>query len=108
MADITDPEAIRFVNEYIRPMAEQIRYMTARGQDFALKWQELAVDFPNAEEDMLQDGRENQGVSRLSGADINGMAQVILSLLTIMNESTQAVVSKPCVRPLLYVPTNEG
>ena len=108
MADITDPEAIRFVNEYIRPMAEQIRYMTARGQDFALKWQDLAADFPDLDTDILQDGRENQGVSRLNGQDINAMAQVILSLLTVMDEPTQAVVSKPCVRPLLYVPTNEG
>jgi hypothetical protein len=33
---ITDPEAIKFVNEYIRPMCENVRYMNARGSDFYL------------------------------------------------------------------------
>ena len=44
---ITDPEAIKFVNEYIRPMCENVRYMNARGSDFALKWAAVGSDFPN-------------------------------------------------------------
>lgn len=103
MAAITGPEEIRFVNEYIRPMCENIRYMNARGQDWALKWAGLSGGFPN-DTSLVEDGREGQGVSRLTGEDINNVATVINTLLTVMNESAQSAVSKPCVRPLLYTP----
>ena len=102
---ITDPEAIKFVNEYIRPMCETVRYMVARGTDFANKWAQVAGDFPNDPLEAVEDGRENQGVSRLTGADINAVAGVFSTLLgEISGATAQAVISKPCVRPLLYNP----
>lgn len=102
---ITDPEAIKFVNEYIRPMCETVRYMGARGTDFANKWAQVAGDFPNDPAETVEDGRENQGVSRLTGADINAVAGVFTTLLSEISGATaQAVISKPCVRPLLYSP----
>ena len=102
---ITDPEAIKFVNEYIRPMSEQIRYMGARGSDFAQKWALLATDFPIDPTEVVEDGRDAEGVSRLTGADINASATVFLTLLgAIGDPSSQSAISKPCVRPLLYTP----
>lgn len=103
---ITDPEAIKFVNEYIRPMCENVRYMGARGTDFANKWTQISALFPDDALETVEDGRENQGVSRLTGADINAVAGVFTLLLSQISGATaQAVISKPCVRPLLYTPT---
>tara|TARA_R110002020_G_scaffold367654_7_gene579494 strand:- start:11 stop:325 length:315 start_codon:yes stop_codon:yes gene_type:complete len=101
MADITDAEAIKFVNEYIRPMCENIRYMKARGDDFALKWAQLSSDFPN-DTSSVADGRDAEGVSRLTGADINAVATVFNALLGNIDTAATAVIAKPCVRPLLY------
>jgi len=99
---ITDPEAIKFTNDYIRPMCENLRYMAARGSDWALKWAELSSKFPNKGDQLIEDGREAEGISRLSGEDINAVAAVFAQLLTIMDASAQTAVNKPCVRPLLY------
>jgi len=99
---ITDPEAIKFVNEYIRPMCETIRYSNARGADFAIKWAGLSGDFPNDPTDMVEDGREAQGISRLSGADIQAVATVFNELLGNLTPQSQAIIQKPCVRPLMY------
>ena len=98
---ITDPEAIKFVNEYIRPMCENIRYSNARGNDFAIKWVGLSGDFPNDPAEIVEDGREASGVSRLSGADIQAVAFVFDALLGDLDPTAQAIIQKPCVRPLL-------
>jgi hypothetical protein len=102
---ITDPEAIKFVNEYIRPMCENVRYMNARGQDFAIKWASIGSDFPNDPSEIVEDNRESQGVSRLTGADINAVAVVFSQLISDLSGITaSSVISKPCVRPLMYTP----
>jgi hypothetical protein len=98
---ITDPEAIKFVNEYIRPMCEQIRSSNAKGADFAIKWAGISAGFPNDAAEMLEDGREDEGISRLTGADINAVATVFSSLLGDLDSTAQAIIQKPCVRPLL-------
>ena len=102
---ITDPEAIKFVNEYIRPMCENVRYMNARGSDFALKWAAVGSDFPNDPAEIVEDGRAAEGVSVLTGADINAVAAVFSTLIgELAGATASAVVSKPCVRPLMYNP----
>jgi len=104
---ITEPEAIKFVNEYIRPMCENIRYSNARGADFAIKWAGLSGDFPNDPTDIVEDGREAEGVSRLSGADIQAVATVFTQLLSDLTPTGQAIIQKPCIRPLMYTSTGE-
>jgi hypothetical protein len=101
---ITDAEAIKFTNDYIRPMCENLRFMNARGADWAQKWTQMSSKFPN-DTSVVEDGREAEGISRLSGADINAVAAVFGSLLTIMDATAQSAIAKPCVRPLLYSPT---
>ena len=101
MPDITDPEAIKFVNDYIRPMCETLRYMTVRGADWSTKWGEISALFPN-DTSLVEDGRSEEGISRLTGADINNVSIVFSTLLTMMDASAQTAVAKPCVRPLLY------
>ena len=101
---ITGPEEIKFVNEYIRPMCENIRFMKARGDDFALKWAGISGGFPN-DTSVVEDGRDAEGISRLTGADINAVATVFNTLLGDIDTSAEAVIAKPCVRPLLYSPS---
>ena len=98
---ITGPEEIKFVNEYIRPMCETLRYMKARGDDFAIKWAGLSGGFPN-DTSVVEDGRDAEGISRLTGADINAVATVFNTLLGDIDATAETVIAKPCVRPLLY------
>ncbi len=102
---ITDAEAIKFVNEYIRPMCENIRYMKARGDDFAIKWAQLGSKFPN-DTSPVEDGRDAEGISRLTGADVQAVAAVFAALLGDIDATATAVIAKPCVRPLLYTSNN--
>lgn len=102
---ITGPEEIKFVNEYIRPMCETIRFMKARGDDFAIKWAGISGSFPN-DTTAVEDGRDAEGISRLTGADINAVATVFNTLLGDIDVSAEAVIAKPCVRPLLYTPSD--
>tara|TARA_R100000005_G_scaffold92443_1_gene66031 strand:- start:1460 stop:1780 length:321 start_codon:yes stop_codon:yes gene_type:complete len=105
MADITDPEAIRFVNDYIRPMCENLRYMCARGKDWKIKWDGgLSADFPNDTSPVV-DGRDAEGISRLTGADIQAVSAVFSTLLADIDAAAEAAINKPCVRPLLYSPS---
>ena len=62
-------------------------------------WVFQAVNFLDL---MVEDGRDAEGISRLTGADINAVATVFSSLLTIMDDNAQSAIAKPCVRPLLY------
>ena len=100
MADITDQEAIAFANNYIRPMCETLRYVTVRGEDWAKKWSTVSSLFPNDTSE-LQDGRDAEGISKLTAQDINNVAVVFNALLNLMDESAKTAVAKPCVRPLL-------
>ena len=102
---ITGPEEIKFVNEYIRPMCENIRYMKARGDDFAIKWAGISAAFPN-DTSAVEDGRDAEGISRLTGADINAVATVFNTLLGDIDVTAASVIAKPCVRPLLYTSQN--
>ena len=99
---ITDPESIKFVNQYIRPMCENIRYMKARGDDFAVKWAGVSSNIPNDANEEVDDGRDAEGISRLTGADINAVAAVFAALLGDIDPAATAIIAKPCVRPLLF------
>lgn len=94
---ITDPEAIRFVNEQVRPLCEKARAMAAEiGAMQTLWFGGLDAQFPN-DATALDDGREAQGVSRLTGAQIQLAVGVLIAMLGQVNAD---VIAKPCVRPL--------
>ena len=102
MAGITGAEEIKFVNEYIRPMCENLRYMCARGKDWKIKWDSgLSAGFPD-DTSAVEDGRDAEGISRLTGADIQAVATVFNTLLGDIDAAAEVAINKPCVRPLLY------
>lgn len=97
MADITDPQAIKFVNEQIRPIAEQLRALKAQSSALLVDWYAgLNTKFPN-DASPVQDGRDAEGVSRLTGQDVNDVAYLLATAVSPMVDS---VIAKPCVRPL--------
>jgi hypothetical protein len=97
---ITDPEAIRYANESIRPLSEQLRALV-----FQLEALEEAVDrimpmIPNDATEIVEDGREAEGISRLTGADVHALVQVRAAVLNLVTPEIRDVVLKACVRPL--------
>jgi hypothetical protein len=100
MADITNPEAILFSNEVIRPLAEKMRGLKAEIDAATVQWFG-GLDAVITGGDTLQDGREDEGVSRLTGSDI---VNLITQMITYQTQLDQAgvdnIVQKPCVRTL--------
>lgn len=93
---ITDPEIVRFVNEEIRPMAEQLRAIKAKSAQLVARWfgNNIANRVPN-DSTALDDGREAEGASRLTGADITNM---VGQLANISSQYNADIIEKPCVR----------
>lgn len=97
MVAITDPEAIRFVNEQIRPLCEEVRALVARVGAMNTSWQAgINVKFPN-DASAVTDNRDTEGISRLTGADIQSAVGILLAVTAASNSQ---IISKPCVRAL--------
>ena len=102
MADITNADAIRWTNEVVRPMAESVRALKALTDAALVTWYAgLNAVITNSASDPVQDGREAEGVSRLTGADVNSFVAILAGFQTDMQASgVPGVISKPCVRPI--------
>lgn len=97
MTAITDPEAIRFVNEQIRPLAERLRAEMVLITSIETAWfAGINAEFPN-DSSLVDDHRNAEGVSRLTGADINSIMSIAIGM---RNAGNTQIISKPCVRAL--------
>jgi hypothetical protein len=101
MADITNEQVIAFCNNFIRPHAERMRALDVQGDTALVTWfGQIAALCPN-DSSPIADGRENEGVSRLTGADVNNFITQVAAYQTALNAGGVAdVISKPCVRTL--------
>lgn len=101
MAQITDPEAIRFVNEVIRPLCEERRSHDVRINALAVQWF-LGMNTVFATgTDTVEDGREAEGVSRLTASDVtNAVSQLIKIATGQAAADNTEILQKPCVRQL--------
>jgi hypothetical protein len=94
---ITNPEAIRFVNEQVRPLCEEARALMARiGAAQTLWFSGVNGNVPN-DATLLADGRDADGSSRLTGAHINS---AVGNLIAIAAASNAQIIEKPCVRAI--------
>lgn len=96
---ITNPEAIRFSNEVVRPMAERMRDLIIDLEAIGPEVDRLLPSIPNDPTEIVEDGREAEGVSRLNGAQINALAQVRAAVLALADAQTRSLISSACVRP---------
>lgn len=99
---ITSTEAIRFVNDEIRPICEMLRAIDYRISDLLLGWESGIGDvIPDSADETLEDGRESEGVSRLTGADINAAADILTGLKATFDATgARSALRKPAVRTL--------
>ena len=99
---ITNPEAIAFINNRIRPRCEQIRALWHNLRDDKAAWQGgINSLIPNDPAELLEDGRDTEGVSRLDGAEITTVLTRINELLATMDAAgAMDPILKATVRPL--------
>ena len=101
-----DPRAVSYVNENLRPLCEKLRAIQAELQTSLAKYVvEIAPITAAADPaDILADGREDEGVSRLSAGDVAlvmGLAQALSDLVEdTANQNAVGAMHKACVRPL--------
>lgn len=94
---ITSPEAIRFVNEQVRPLCEEARALMARINAMQTLWfSGLNTVFPN-DTTAVADNRDADGSSRLTGAHVNS---AVGNLISIQTASNTQIIEKPCVRAI--------
>lgn len=94
---ITNPNTIQFINQVVRPLCEKARALNALIDAANTQWfAGVNTTVPNTSE-ALADGRDAEGASRLTGADINSA----MSILGAMKASSNAeIIQKPCVRSI--------
>lgn len=98
---ITDPEAIRFVNETLRPLCEEARSLRVRLDALRTMWYGGMNNKIGNNAEAIEDGREAEGVSRLTSADVtNAVAQLIKTAEAESAAWNKEVLQKPCVRQL--------
>lgn len=100
---IDNPEAIRFTNEVVRPMCEKIRALKAEIDSARVSYDGGIGDyFFTHGAEAVEDGREAEGVSRLTGNDVLAFVSATLYDLKAAIEANngEVTVAKPCVRPL--------
>ena len=101
MAEITNPEAVRYANEVVRPLAESVRALKAQIDAATVAWFGGINAHYSEGADTLEDGRESEGVSRLTGGDVTDLLTQLIALQTALDAGGVAdVISKPCVRPI--------
>lgn len=101
---ITDPEAIRFVNEVVRPLCERARALKADIDAARAAYDGgIGAFFFTHGNEPIDDKRESEGISRLTGNDV--LAWVDFQLFAQKNAleapGVQAMIAKPCVRTLV-------
>lgn len=81
MADITDPKLIKFANEGVRPIAEQLRLLYLNSEWFLTRWTDEinAIVSAAAGTDVLVDGREAEGITQLTMTEIQLIRNVVNS-----------------------------
>lgn len=94
---ITNPAAIRFVTDQIRPLCVRARADHARRQSLATQWYSgINAMFPN-DSTVVEDGRAGDGVRQLTGADVNSVMNILLAMEQQYNTE---IIEKPCDRPI--------
>lgn len=99
---ITDPEAIRYCNEVLHPLAEKIRALDAEMSSALITYNAGVGDvFYNNTGEIIMDGREAEGIPRNTGNDALLMVTQMQAFKAQMDGAgVRNVISSWCVRPL--------
>ncbi len=100
---ITNPEAISFVNAQVRPMCEKIRALKAELDAMRTTYDAgVGSYFYGHGAEAIEDGRDAEGISRLTGDDILSFVSIAPYALKALLDTSgyPEAISKPCVRAL--------
>lgn len=83
MPDITNPQAVRFSNEEIRPLADAYANLYFAAKRVAAAWsaQDIGTLIPNTS-DVIIDGSATDGRAAITGAKVNGLISACGALVT--------------------------
>lgn len=96
---VNNPIALKFINERVRTGCESLRALHAVFEDTQAAWVEIQKLVTDDDKDPVDDGRESEGVSRLTAKDIYRFMTVVNAVNTAFDADAPAI-TKPCVRPL--------
>ena len=90
MADITNPQAVRFSNEQARPTADVYAQLYYHLKTFADTWdaQGIGTIIPNTA-DVIIDGSVQDGRAAVTGAMINGLVTNAKAFVTDLEASSK-------------------
>lgn len=83
MPDITNPQAVRFCNETVRPLADAYASLYFAAKRAGAEWTAQGVDalIPNTT-DLIADGSAVDGRTPITGANVRGLVTQIAALIT--------------------------
>jgi hypothetical protein len=95
MADITDPNAIRFANEQIRTLCDRVPTIYALLKQHALLFSDtpgLTASFPNDPTAIVQDGSPGDGRRPYSGADVQALEAAVAGFVAQLEANDRALL----------------
>jgi hypothetical protein len=100
---INNPQAVRFSNEKLRPLADAMLTMYRIAKSMELSWLAQGMDarLTNTS-DRIIDGSVEDGRTAITGADANALRAVAAALVTAMEAAASSklkVVDKYSVNP---------
>lgn len=103
MPDITDPQVIKFCNDDLRPVAEQLEALQAKINSLAAKYTTVIAPAlnPHANGDPVIDNREHAGVTQVTKLDILRMASLLNSMSQALGAANvEATIARMAVHTL--------
>lgn len=100
MAAITDPEALAFVDQHIRPLSEMLRALEARIEDAEAAWFN-GVNATLTGADTVEN-RSAEGLPALTGTECGNIITALMAARDTVTETAgrAALIEKACVRPI--------
>lgn len=91
MADITNPEAVRFCNERARTLADKAAAYFYAAQAFEDEWDatDMGTKIPNTS-DVVIDGSATDGRSPITGANVNGLHGHVATMIADLEANDNA------------------
>lgn len=87
---VTNPEAIKFTNERIRPAADKFAASYIAAVAHMAAWEAVKALVPN-DDTLIEDNRQNEGVSQLTGRDVHTIAAMVKNIKDTLEANSNAL-----------------
>ena len=95
MADITNPQAVRFCNERVRPAADRFAQLYWWAKAVAAEWaaQGIGALIPDGASEVI-DGARFDGRAVITGADVNTLAARVSEFIALLEADEKAKLNQ--------------